>query len=522
MTTSEGLLAAEPPPVSYEHWRRRVEDELGAGTAFEDLLGASPDGLPRQPVYTAGDVAGGDASGFPGLAPYTRGAAPMGRGWKVAQEVRYADESRVFGDDTGVEAAWVDPQAPGLGRLLAGLGLARLTVALGAGTGTAAPWLVAEAARQGVAPERLRGGLGCDPLGVLGRRGRLPGSLDRAFELAAGLTVWSAAKAPGVKALLVDTAPYHDAGASAVEELAFLAASGVEVLRRLTEDGGTLDVETVCGELLFAVSVGSDFFLEIAKMRAARRVWAKVARACGASAEAQAIRLHARTSAAGRTARDPWVNLLRETTECFAAALGGAESIATAPFDEPLGRPSPSARRLAVNAQHVLREEVCLDRVLDPAGGSYYVERLTDDLARAAWTLFQEVERRGGLARCLLDGWIRERIASTAEKRRQEAARRETPTAATDGDERLPERPAEEAPAERTSPPRSGDVGNRLAALAAAAADGALMTAAVAAIEAGATGDELAAALWRETEPASAPAIPPWRPEELFEHESDP
>jgi methylmalonyl-CoA mutase len=413
MTTSDRLLAAELPPVSLGQWRRRVEDELGAGASFEQELG--------KPLYTAEDGGGGDEAGFPGLPPYTRGAAAIRRGWKVAQEIRREDEAGVFAEDTGVEAAWVDPQAPSLEGILAHLDLTRLAVVLGSGTGTAAPLLVAEAARQDVPEDRLRGGLGCDPLGVLASRGDLPGGLDRAFEAAAGLAAWCAEKAPGLSALLVDTAPYREAGASAVEEIAFLAASGVEVFRRLTGDG-KLDVETIARQLLFAVSVGSPFFLEIAKLRAARLVWAKVARACGASAEGQAMRLHARTSAAGRTALDPWANQLRETTECFAAAIGGAEAIVTAPFDEPLGRPSPAARRLAVDTQHVLREEAGLDRVLDPAGGSYYVEKSTDDLARAAWTLFQDVERRGGMARCLTEGWIRERIAATAEKTRQDLA----------------------------------------------------------------------------------------------------
>lgn len=419
MTASDGLLAAELPPVSLGQWRGRVEDELGAGVSFEEEVG--------KVLYTAEDGGGGDDAGFPGLPPFARGATAIRRGWRVAQEVRREDEAGVFAEGTGVEVAWVDPLAPSVERILARLDLTRLTVVLGSGTGTAAPWLTAEAARQDVPLDRLRGGLGCDPLAVLASRGDLPEGLDRAFEAAADLAARCAAKAPRLSALLVDTAPYHDTGASAAEEIAFLAASGVEVFRRLTGGGGkldveTLDVETIARELLFAVSVGSQFFPEIAKLRAARLVWAKVTRACGASAEGQAMRLYARTSAAGRTARDPWANQLRETTECFAAAIGGAEAIVTAPFDEPLGTPSPAARRLAVDTQHVLREEAGLGRVLDPAGGSYYVERLTDDLARAAWTLFQEVERRGGMARCLSEGWIRERIAATAERTRQDGA----------------------------------------------------------------------------------------------------
>lgn len=434
MPRAEDLLAADFPPTSHEEWRRRVEAELD-GVAFEKALcREGVPGLVRQPLYTASDLAGDDPAGFPGLPPFVRGPQVfnrgwlnrgwldrgwLGRGWQVAREVRDPEEVATLEvpPESGVELVWLDLAGEPLRQALARLDLKRLSVvATGADALAVSELLLAEAEHQDVACQDLRGGFGCDPLArcfglrPFGRCIASPEDLDRAFEQAAALVDLSRREAPGVRALLVDLSPYHDAGADAVQELAFLAASGVEVLRRLNAADPGLGMDAVADSLLFAASVGSDFFTEIAKLRAARLLWSKVGRACGVSEQAQALRLHARTSAVSRTVGDPWTNQLRGTTQSFAAAVGGADSIATAPFDDV---PDASNRRLAVNAQHVLREEAGLDQVLDPAGGSYYVERWTDELARAAWTLFQEIERRGGMARCLLDGWIRERIEST-------------------------------------------------------------------------------------------------------------
>jgi len=534
--------SSEFPPIDRAAWRRKVESEL-AGTDFEKaLVSHLLGGLEISPLYDADDLPDGhERGGLPGFTPYLRGRRTLGgRGasWLPAQEFAHPGPgaaARAAAD--GARLLWLVPDAasrlglrpgrasedlpggplsgaPGLPlssaelleSLLEGVDLEDVAVVIEAGGGALplAALLVAHARRQGVSPEKLRGGFGCDPLAALAADGRLSGSLDDAFDEAAELAAWSAENAPGLRALLVSTVPHHEAGASAEAELAFAAAGGVETLRRLTGRG--LDLETVCGQVRFAFAMGRDLFTGIAKLRAARLVWAKAVAACGGSAEARSAAIHARTSAAEATGRDPWGNLLRATVESFAAIVGGASSVATAPFDETLGVPAKSSRRLALNLQHVLAEEGHLGRVLDPAGGSYYLESLSDRLARRAWKLFQEIEAEGGLAACLESGWVRERLSRAAEERRRAVAKRKEAIVGVSEfpnlGEELPERAAAEGPRED---PLAG-AGARWASSALAVAEGGRFEAAVQAAEAGATTGQIAELLGR-SEPAAAPAL---------------
>lgn len=187
--------------------------------------------------------------------------------------------------------------------------------------------------------------------------------------------------------------PYHEAGASAAQELGCSLAGGVALLRELTSAG--LSVEAALGQLEFRYAATADQFLTIAKLRAARRVWARVAEASGADAAAGAQLQHAVTSPVMMSRRDPWVNMLRTTVASLAAGVGGADAVTVLPFDHALGLPDGFARRIARNTSTILMEESHVGRVIDPAGGSWYVERLTDELAQAAWTWFQEIERAG-------------------------------------------------------------------------------------------------------------------------------
>ncbi|MFE3938132.1 methylmalonyl-CoA mutase family protein, partial [Streptomyces goshikiensis] len=237
-------------------------------------------------------------------------------------------------------------------------------------------------------PAPPRASRGADPLGHEARTGEV---LDLAE--AAALARETAAAWPHVRALTVDALPYHEAGGSAAEELGLSLATGVAYLRAL--EGGGLGVEAALGQLEFRYAATADQFLTIAKLRAARRLWARVAEACGAP-EAGAQRQHAVTSPVMMTRRDPWVNMLRTTVACMAAGVGGADSVTVLPFDNELGLPDAFARRIARNTSTILLEESHLARVIDPAGGSYYVEQLTTELAGAAWEFFQTVEKAGG------------------------------------------------------------------------------------------------------------------------------
>jgi methylmalonyl-CoA mutase len=196
----------------------------------------------------------------------------------------------------------------------------------------------------------------------------------------------------------------------------------VTYLRWLTDAG--LELRSACAQLAFSVAVGSDFFMEIAKLRALRQCWSNLVRACGGDADEQRCVIHATTSARTKTRRDPWVNMLRETTEAFAAAAGGADAITTEGFDRLLGISDPFGRRIAGNAQVILNEEAHVTRVADPAGGAYYVEALTDHLAQQAWALFQTIEAEGGMLAALTSGKIVAQVVETAHARAALIARR--------------------------------------------------------------------------------------------------
>ncbi|MGW2282981.1 methylmalonyl-CoA mutase family protein [Streptomyces sp. NPDC001770] len=454
---ADGLpLAAEFADASPEQWQTLVEGVLRKSgkdvtgeAALEALSTTLEDGLTTRPLYTSRNSA--PPAGLPGFAPFTRGGGPAGNaagGWDVRQRHALTDPVRLnealLADlENGVTSLWLGVGGPGgvpvsgLDRALDGvlLDLAPLALDAGDDSGAAAAELVRLYADRGVAPEAVRGGLGIDPLGGSARTGDTP-DLTTAVEWAARC----AGEYPGLRALSVDALPYHEAGGGVAQELGLSLATGVAYLRALTAAG--LSVEAACSQLEFRYAATADQFLTIAKLRAARRLWARVAQACGAPG-AGAQRQHAVTSSVMMTRRDPWVNMLRTTLACLGAGVGGADAVTVLPFDEALGLPDAFARRIARNTSTILMEESHLARVVDPAGGSWYVERLTEELAVAAWAFFQEIERAGGLEAAAGSGLVAERLAAAWEKRSRDLARRKEPVTGVSEFPHLDERPVE-------------------------------------------------------------------------------
>ncbi|WBO63242.1 methylmalonyl-CoA mutase family protein [Streptomyces camelliae] len=459
----DGLsLAAEFPDATHEQWQRLVEGVLRksgkevSGTAAEDALSTTlEDGLRTRPLYTARDAA--PDAGLPGFAPYVRGGRPEGSiagGWDVRQ--RHAapvdTAAAVLTDlENGGTSLWLVLGEGGfpvadLPRALDGVYLDLAPVVLDAGRDTeaAAEALLALYAEKGVACEAVRGNLGGDPLGYEARTGTALG-----FAPYAALAARCAERYPGLRALTVDALPYHEAGGSAAQELGTSLATGVAYLRELTEAG--LGVEQAAAQLEFRYAATADQFLTIAKLRAARRLWARVAEVCGApGAQVQ----HVVTSPVMMSRRDPWVNMLRTTVATLAAGVGGADSVTVLPFDHALGLPDAFARRIARNTSTILVEESHLARVIDPAGGSWYVETLTDELARSAWEFFRSIERDGGQAAVLRSGRLRTDLATTWAERSKKLARRREPITGVSEFPLLSEKPVERAPA--PEPPSGG------------------------------------------------------------------
>ena len=466
MTVSpEGLsLAAEFPEATREHWQRLVEGVLrksGAsdaeGAQAEDALATQlQDGIRVHPLYTAEDAAarGSADPGYPGLSPYVRGGRADGAvasGWDVRQRHADPDPARaneaVLADlENGVGSLWLTVGAAGapvaaLPELLKGVYLDLAGIVLDAGdeVTAAAEQLFRVYRERGVPAHAAWGNLGADPLALFARTGL--DEVDRTTAEAVALAARCVAEYPGLRALTVDALPYHDAGASPAQELGCSLATGVAHLRALT--GAGMSVEQAAGQLEFRYAATADQFLTIAKLRAARRVWGRVVQASGASAAsgAGAQRQHAVTSSVMATERDPWVNILRATLACMAAGVGGADAVTVLPFDSALGLPDAFARRVARNTQSILVEESHLARVIDPAGGSWYVEQLTDELARAAWAWFQEIERAGGQVAALRSGLVGERIAAAWAEREADIATRREPITGVSEFPNLAEKP---------------------------------------------------------------------------------
>ncbi|MEV7086303.1 methylmalonyl-CoA mutase subunit beta [Streptomyces sp. NPDC093085] len=467
LLNDDGLsLAAEFPDATRGQWQELVSGVLRkagrdlTGAAAEDALATRlQDGVITRPLYTARDAPGAAGTGgFPGFAPFTRGATPEGAaasGWDVRQrharpDPAPANEAVLADLEHGVTSLWLavgDRGVPvaALPAVLDGVHLDLAPVVLDAGDAfpAAARALLALHEERGVAPADVRAILGADPVGQLARTGRE--TADGTAE-AAELAALCDRRHPGVRALVVDALPYHEAGASDAQELGCSLATGVGWLRELTARG--LTVEAACRQLEFRYAATADQFLTIAKLRAARRLWARVAEACGARPAARAQRQHAVTSPVMMTRRDPWVNMLRTTVAALAAGTGGADAVTVLPFDDALGLPDAFARRIARNTSTILLEESHLGRVIDPAGGSWYVESLTDALAHAAWAWFQELERAGGQRAALRSGLVAERLAATwAERSARLAERREPITGVSE----FPQ--LAQAPVVRDAPP---------------------------------------------------------------------
>jgi methylmalonyl-CoA mutase len=438
-------LAGEFPAASRAQWRDLVAGVLRKGgrnelpDPVEDALRRTvATGVTVAPLYTAEDAGDLPAlAGMPGLPPFVRGSragaagvavaggadSDVPGGWDVRQ--RHADpdvsgtrEAIAADLENGVSSLWLvlgEGAVPveALGEVLADVYLDLAPVTLQGGAAAAEAFLSLVDGRTDLAPG---GSLGLDPLGVHAATGQeqdLSGLADLARRAQAH---------EGLRTVVVDGTVFADAGASAVEELGCAVAAGVAYLRALT-DGG-LDVEEAFGQLDFRFSASADQFTTIAALRAARRLWNRVGEASGVAPEARAQRQHAVTSSVMTTRHDPWVNMLRTTVACFAAGVGGADVVTVQPFDAALGLPDAFARRIARNTQSLLVEEGHLARVLDPAGGSWYVESLTEDLAQAAWAWFTEIERAGGLAAALGSGLVGERIGAAWADRAQRLAAR--------------------------------------------------------------------------------------------------
>ena len=414
------------PRASLEEWQASAQRTLGP-RPLASLTVATHEGIPIKPLYTAADLPPNTAK----IRSHHRGS------WETCSIVDLRGPETAVGEAAtavsgGASALWltVDRRSSSWTQLTAGMITRILEAARGASiyldgrtvTPALAAVLAAAARRLGNPATDLRGGFDFDPLGTIASDGSLPWSLEACFWLMSDMVLWCEEHAPGMQAVAVSTLPYARSGATAVQELAMAMSTGVEYLRRLEVAG--IGPDRACRRIRLVLGVGRNLFMEIAKLRAARLLWARVAQACGLPAADRGISIHAVTSPRCLTARDPWVNMLRGTNEAYAAVVGSADVITVLPFDAALGAPDEFGRRMAINTQNILREESHLDKVHDPASGSYFVESLTHDLATVAWDRFQRIEVAGGMANQVRSGAISRELGETLTGKRRDLAHR--------------------------------------------------------------------------------------------------
>ncbi len=447
-------LLEEFAPSDYAAWKSAAEALLKGAPFEKKMLTPTPEGITFQPIYRSEDIEGIEhLQSFPGDFNFVRGAREEGylqEPWKIAQELPYgtpeAFSKVALGDlmrgqdalnialDIATQLG-LDPAEGKAGQVAAcGLSLACIedfntalkdivpeAIAIRIQSGLSGlplfGLLMAWLKKQNKDASALKGGMNLDPLAVLAKSGSLPISLDDAFADMATLAKYCAKNAPDFTAAGVSTLPYANAGASAVEELGCALATGVTYLRKLMEAG--MEIDEAAKSIAFEFSLGANFFMEVAKLRAARILWGKAVEAFGGSREAARMKVHARTGLWNKTVHDPYVNMLRTTTEALSGVVGGVDSMHVGPFDEVIGQPTEFSRRIARNTQIILQEECELRAVVDPAGGSWFIEKLTDEVAKASWSFFQDIEKSGGMIAALESGSVQEKVAKTQAGRKK-------------------------------------------------------------------------------------------------------
>jgi len=443
-------LLAEFPEHSYEQWHQAAE-QLLKGASFEKLLVSKTyEDITIQPIYRREDIANLEhRKHLPGSGSHVRGSRSAGflkTGWEVSQELitrcpaefnRIALEGVHGGQselnipvatERRLQPACASSPALVLNNLAAlntaldGIAIEAISCFWRAGSNTlpVAALYFAAARQRGLDYRTLRGCFENDPIGELVLDGMLHEPLASRLDQLAALTQFASSSAPNMQTVVVRGDVYHNGGGSATQELGYAIATLVSYIEELQARG--VAPATAFQHVRLCLSVGSDYFMEIAKLRAARWLLSKVAAIYGVADPN--IHIHAGTSRWNKTTYDAHTNMLRATAEAFAAVVAGVDSLHIGPYDELVVSSDDFSRRIARNIHIILREECGLDRVIDPAGGSNYIEWLTDQVAAKSWAILQDVEQQGGILACLGNGGIQKAVAAVCDAKIQNIRRR--------------------------------------------------------------------------------------------------
>jgi|WetSurSiteA1Bulk_404760.scaffolds.fasta_scaffold12416_2 methylmalonyl-CoA mutase len=430
MNEQNDRLFAGFPITSVADWEARIREDLKGADYEKKLIWKTLENLKIKPYYTAEDITDLPfADEMPGMYPFVRGTKISGNTWEIRQDLR------VFDIDTALYKAnaAVERGATSIGfdltlkgdlyfhdfrKLIAGF--ARNGTSLSFVAGETAPdvldYLLRAMEELRIDPAQVRGSLGYDPLEQLTTTGGFFTSAEEDFNEVDNLLSTAENELPGYRVIAVNSHIFSDSGASIVQELAFGISMAAEYLTRMTDVGHS--AEDVARHMQWNLGAGPDYFMEIAKVRAARLLFSALLSGYDNDhSKHVSVFIHSITTDWNKTLYDPNVNMLRLTTEAMAAILGGCDSLLVKPYDSWYREPNDFSERVARNIQIILKEESYFDKVVDPAAGSYYIESLTEALFESAWQLFLKTDERGGYVKAFTDDYVVEEISKTVSRR---------------------------------------------------------------------------------------------------------
>lgn len=425
------------PTISYEQWKQAAEQSL-RGRTVESLRRHTYEQIQLKPLYMKDELKEKNyLETFPSDADFRRGIHPLGyktSPWKISQqleatsivELKQKLAHALKKGQTAIAFRELDELVTNeanfsevLSEVIADFPFAvRLNR-------TQQPFLAMLAKlveERNMDRQQIAGYVAMDPIAKLASQGGLEQTVAQTYDDWAQVIQVTAKELPKVKTIAIDSSVYHNSGANAVQEVAIALAVGVYHIEQLLKRG--LQLEEILPRMTFHFSIGANYFMEVAKLRAARVLWAKIVEAYGASQELRKMHLSAETSVFTKTVYDPYVNMLRAANEAFAAVVGGVDYLHVGRFDETVKETSEFAERVARNTQLVLKEEALLDQVIDPAGGSWYVESITNELIEKAWELFLLIEEKGGVFSALQSGYLQTEIHEIKNQRMEDTLTR--------------------------------------------------------------------------------------------------
>ncbi len=423
------------PPVSTTEWEARITEDLKGADYQKKLIWKTSEGFDVKPYYRDEDTQGIESiSSIPGEYPFIRGNQTTNNNWEIRQDIETDDESKanflaldaIKRGATGIGLVAEDLETESdVEALLQGIDTSKIAIHFGAAPSY--PELIkivsAYTKSKKLPVSELKGSFDFDPVSYLLLHGDFWKSEKFDMSQVANMIKLGKELLPSMKVINVNGHYFNSAGATMVQELGFSLASGNEYLALATAAG--VPVDDAAQRIMFSFGVGSNYFMEIARLRAARLLWAKIVEQYKPADQASMqMHIHCNTSAWNKTLFDPYVNLLRSTTEAMSAIIGGTQSLNILPFDTFYKDPDEFSNRLARNQQIILKEEVYLDKVIDPSAGSYYIENLTQLIAEAAWKILLEIEEKGGMVEAIKSGFVQDQVEKSAGQRLDDIANR--------------------------------------------------------------------------------------------------